>query len=89
MMKVAKTMDLAGIVILGDFCDFYSVSSHSKDPGRALKFEYELRQVDKKLRELNSLGAKHRVFVEGNHEDRLLRYLRDTAPALHSVIRYP
>ena len=89
MMKVAKTLRLYGIVILGDFCDFYSVSSHSKDPNRALKFDYELAEVDKKLLELNSLKVEHKVFIEGNHEDRLLRYLRDRAPELHNVINIP
>lgn len=89
MMKVARSLNLHGIVILGDFGDFYAVSSHSKDPKRALILDEEIAAIKGKLKELNSLGAKEKIYVEGNHEDRLLRYLRDRAPELHSVMSIP
>lgn len=89
MLKVAAQLKLYGIVILGDFADCYAVSSHSKDPKRSLQFDYEISEVRKRLDDLGKLGAKHKVFVAGNHEDRLLRYLRDKAPELHSVISIP
>ena len=86
MMKVAKAAKLHGIIILGDFCDFYSVSSHSKDPRRKLRLDWELKEVCNKLNELDSLKVKRKIYIEGNHEDRLLRYLRNVAPELHSVL---
>lgn len=89
MLTVAKSLKLHGIIVLGDFCDFYAVSSHSKNPIRANKFDWELKQVVKKRKELDALGAKHKVFIEGNHEDRLTRYLQDHAPQLHNVINIP
>lgn len=89
MMKVARSLKLQGIVLLGDFVDFYAVSSHSKDPKRNWKFEWEIKQVRKKLNELDSLKAKHKVYVAGNHEDRLVRYLKDKAPELNDLISVP
>jgi predicted phosphodiesterase len=89
MLKVAKSQSLHGIVILGDFCDFYAVSSHSKNPSRAGKFEWEIKEVKKKLKELQNLDVKHKIYIEGNHEDRLTRYLQDRAPELHDIISIP
>jgi predicted phosphodiesterase len=39
MLKAGKAFKPQHTVILGDFADFYGVSSHSKDPNRALKLE--------------------------------------------------
>lgn len=86
MLKAVEQLDLYGIIILGDFGDFYAVSSHSKDPKRKTMFEWEIQQVRAGLDRLDALKVKHKVFVEGNHEDRLLRYLKDVAPALHDTI---
>lgn len=89
MLKVAGDLALHGIVILGDFADCYAVSSHSKDPARKTMLEWEINEVKKKLGELDKFKVKTKVYIEGNHEDRLLRYLRDVAPALHDVVSIP
>jgi hypothetical protein len=36
--------------------------------------------------QLDDLGAKRKVFIEGNHEDRLRRYLADKAPELFGLV---
>lgn len=74
------------IVILGDFGDFYSVSNHSKDPRRVMLLDEEIRCVNERLSELDALGAKEKHFIEGNHENRLQRYLDDHAPALKGLL---
>lgn len=82
MLKAAKGFSPDIVVIGGDFGDFYAVSSHSKDPARAFQMDAELKSVNVALDEVQSLGAKDYYFVEGNHEDRLRRYLQDKAPEL-------
>src|ERR1035437_7030661 len=89
MLKAGKIFKPDHTVILGDFADFYGVSSHSKDPNRALKLKEEIEQVKEALDQVASIGAKNNVFVSGNHEDRLERYLRDRAPELFNFISIP
>ncbi len=75
------------IVILGDFGDFYAVSGHLKDPGMGNDLKWEVDQVVMHLYQLRKLAPKARiVFIEGNHEDRLRRYLWERAPELFGVI---
>lgn len=69
-------------VVLGDFADFYSVSSHSKNPLRAQRLSEELPEVLHSLDLLDTLGAKKQIYIEGNHEFRLQRFLESDSPAL-------
>lgn len=89
MLKAGKTFKPNHAIIMGDFADFYGVSSHSKDPNRALKLKEEIEATKEALDQVRSLGAKNNVFVAGNHEDRLERYLRDKAPELFNFISIP
>lgn len=82
LLKVARELKPDTIVVLGDFADFYSVSSHDKSPNRATTLMDELPAVHKALDELDSLGAKTKLFIEGNHEFRLARHLSSNSPAL-------
>ncbi len=74
------------IVIQGDWADFYKVSRFSKDPKRALSFEEEVTNCNDGLDELDSIGAKRTIFIEGNHENRLVAYLADKAPDLFAYV---
>jgi predicted phosphodiesterase len=89
MLKAGKAFKPDHAIILGDFADFYGVSSHSKDPNRALKLKEEIESTKEALDLIVNLGAKNNVFVSGNHEDRLERYLRDKAPELFNFISIP
>jgi predicted phosphodiesterase len=89
MLKAGKAFKPDHTIILGDFADFYGVSSHSKDPNRALKLKEEIEATKTALDQVKALGAKNNVFVSGNHEDRLERYLRDKAPELFNFISIP
>lgn len=74
-------------VCLGDFADMFSVSSHSRDPRRKLLLEDELHAVRDELRAVERAmpAGCRRIFLEGNHEWRLSRYLHDRAPELASL----
>jgi hypothetical protein len=86
VMKVGRAFKPHHLAVIGDFADFYTVSSHSKDPNRTTQLSEELTDVLFGLDELDDLGAVHKVYVGGNHEDRLTRYLRDKAPELFGVV---
>lgn len=89
MLRVGKAIKPHHLVVIGDLADFYTVSSHSKDPNRALKLDEELKGVKKGLDELDALKATEKKFIAGNHEDRLTRYLQDKAPELFSMVNIP
>lgn len=87
--KVAKANRVNHLIVLGDFWDMYSVSAHSKDPTRGRDLVAEIEEGKHELQRLSEScrGAK-KVFIGGNHEDRLERYLRDKAPELHTVASF-
>lgn len=88
MMKVARSLKPTWLVHIGDLADFYAVSDHDKDPDRANHFKEEIEVVNGLLDELDSLGAKDKLFIEANHEDRLRRYLMKS-PELHGIVTVP
>ncbi len=89
MLHVARDLKPKHVYVIGDFVDFYAVSSHSKNPVRATSLEVELLAAGECLAELEDLGATNMVYIGGNHEDRLRRYLQDKAPELFGVVNVP
>ncbi len=77
------------LVIQGDFPDFYKISRFKKDPRREHSFEEEISDCLQGLDELDALGATRKVYLAGNHEDRLLSYLAVNAPELFGYITVP
>lgn len=73
-------------VTLGDFFDMYAVSSHTRNPGRVSRLQYELEQGKKCLAELRK-RTDRAVFIAGNHEDRLQRYIYEKAPELFETVK--
>lgn len=73
------------IILNGDILDFYDVSSFDKDPARINSLQKELDLANKFFYKLRSLSSSSRIiFVKGNHEDRLERYLKKH-PELYSL----
>jgi len=90
MLKVGQALKPDHIVVNGDLFDFYKVSSHSKDPQRALSLIDEVADGNVGLDELDALNPDaNKIFVEGNHCDRLRRYLADKAPELFGLTDIP
>lgn len=89
LLKTASHWQPDGLVILGDFADFYAASSFAKNPGRKNLLAEELVQTRIALGELVSAcgpACTLKVYLEGNHEERLGRYIAQNAPALHGLI---
>ena len=89
MMDVATDLKPKHIVCMGDIWDCYTISKYSKSPERTLRFREEMRIVNSLLDQLDSLGAENKLFVEGNHEDRLRIYMQDKAPELWGMVALP
>lgn len=76
------------IVFIGDFADYYRVSRYFKDADR-MDFEKELAVVNKMLDKVQEFSYERDVdvtFLEGNHENRLARYVQEHAPDIHSIV---
>jgi predicted phosphodiesterase len=89
MLHVCDTFKPQTIIILGDFADCYSVSKFSKDPARKLHFQWEINEVCATLDKLDALGATQKVYIAGNHEFRLDRFIQDKAPELWGILDIP
>lgn len=91
VIQVAKTWAPDRIIILGDFGDFYSVSSHQKNPAlRNLFLKDEVVDVTAGLDELaNAAPDAKKYYVQGNHEWRLERYIAAQAPDLFGCVDTP
>lgn len=88
-LKVFKDIQISELVILGDFADFYSVMSHQKDAEMArYQLEKEVEAVNTKLDELDDLFPKaKKIYIQGNHEYRLERYISSRCPELFNLIK--
>jgi predicted phosphodiesterase len=86
MIHAVSQLKIDEIVVLGDYADFYAVSSHGRDPRVAQMLVEEIDDVNAGLDELDALfPAAKKIFIEGNHEYRLERYLMNQAPGLFGV----
>jgi len=87
MLQVAQDQEIDEIVILGDYADFYGVNAHGISPSVEKKLMQEVEEVIGHLEELNELFPKaKKVFIQGNHEYRLERYLKNKAPELFGLV---
>lgn len=90
MLAVAKDIDPDGVYILGDYADFYSINAHGKAPHINIKLKDEIYEVHQRLKELSDLFPKaKKVFIEGNHEFRLARYIANKCPDLFDLLTIP
>jgi predicted phosphodiesterase len=87
MLRAAQAIKVQNICVLGDFADFYAVSSHTKDPSRKADLQWEVNAVTLALDELDRIFKGKKKFIQGNHEQRLERYLADKAPALFDTVK--
>ncbi len=85
-LEVAKHVKPDALVIIGDFADCYSVSQYSKSPERRVSLKSEIDSVNRALDQLERLGIPEVIYVEGNHEDRLTRYMCERAPELYGLV---
>jgi predicted phosphodiesterase len=87
MLRAAQACGIENCALLGDAVDFYAVSSHDKDPRRRNDLQWEVDEGNRFLDELDRVFPGKRMYVAGNHEDRLRRYLTNVASALFSTTK--
>jgi predicted phosphodiesterase len=83
-LKFVREEQPDGVILNGDVSDFYSISRYDKDPARQQRLARELAGLEAVvIAPLRAAVPKAKLWVtEGNHEDRLRRYLWQNAPAL-------
>lgn len=75
------------VVLLGDWMDAESLKSHAPTKPGIRDFQEELDYAKHRLDELDNLpSVKRKVYIMGNHEWRLERYLAERAPALFKSV---
>ena len=98
MLTIAKDLNekvkpLDQINIMGDFADFHGVKLHPKMPYEmSLKetLRDEIRQVYLAVKQLRDMFPEAEInYIEGNHEQRLQRYLVQKAPELFDFVTLP
>lgn len=77
LIRVCKTLRPDFFINLGDLHDFYQLSRFDKDPSRKTTVADDCTEVRKFLYKIDGvLPVKCRkVFIEGNHEIRLQKYI--------------
>jgi predicted phosphodiesterase len=84
-INYAKEWQPDDVIIGGDFADFKHVSFWKDAPGRA-NFSDEIAIVKGYLTNLRNVFPLQRIiYLEGNHEARLARYLYTKAPELYGL----
>jgi predicted phosphodiesterase len=89
MLRALKVHKPDILLVMGDFADGESLSLHEPDEPGKRDFEDELGCVLRALTQLDELGAARKIYLEGNHEQRLSRYLARRAPALYRSLALP
>jgi len=89
VIKSIKQFQPDILIILGDFADCFSVSSHDKSPARKTLLHKEIDSVREHLEQLEELNVKRKIYVAGNHEQRLERYITQKAPELFGLVDIP
>ncbi len=86
---LAKDKRFAGIINLGDFVDFWQISSYDKDPSRTETIHDDLMKYYVFLDKICEIMPANTEFhaLEGNHEKRLHKYIAKHAPAVHQMVR--
>ncbi len=88
MIFVLKTIGIDAVYIMGDYLDFYYVNGHGpKYPGMVGHLKDEVEDGITGLDELDAVfpDAK-KVYIEGNHEYRLARFIQNKAPELFGLV---
>lgn len=82
LIKVAKEIKPDSFVQLGDIVDFYPISHYKKDPDRSsgTNLQHELDRTRDLIARFAAIAPI--TILQGNHEERLAKYLMEKAPGL-------
>lgn len=88
-LKWLRVKQPARVVINGDFLDAESVSRHGGNPSPP-KLGREVAQAKKALLDLRTACPfSEIIYLQGNHETRLERYIIENAAALEGLLTLP
>lgn len=77
------------VVVLGDFADFASLSGHDRDRPTRESLQQEAVAVNTMLTAIETASPEaKRIYIQGNHEHRLDRYLMRTAEQVFPFVRF-
>ena len=90
-IKIIQTWDnLAGIILNGDIAEIVTVSIHPKNPELDKFLNKEIDYTNSKFDDIQSNFQDIPVaYLEGNHEARIFRFIRDQCPQLWGLIDTP
>jgi predicted phosphodiesterase len=81
-----KKEKIENLILNGDILDSTAISTHPKNP-QTPKYLYEINLANQLLSSLGSDFPKVKIyFKEGNHEDRLQRYIMANAEQLEGIV---
>lgn len=84
-VREAKRRGIKGVLLNGDTLDSHEISNHDKNPS-APRYVDEVEKGKELLGWLRGQFPKARMLIkEGNHEERLSRYIIQRAPALFGL----
>jgi UDP-2,3-diacylglucosamine pyrophosphatase LpxH len=86
--KVIKTLAPDYLIVLGDSLDFYQLSKFDKDPLRKTTVSSDVTEFRHVLHRLDGACPMktEKVFLEGNHEHRLQKWIWSNATELGNMI---
>jgi predicted phosphodiesterase len=88
-LKVADHVQPDQIIIVGDGIDFHGLSRFTKDPGVEEMLVDEISEMREFLASLRKRFPKTElIYILGNHENRLVKYIQEQAPALYGVVTF-
>jgi len=87
-LEVGSYLGISAIYFLGDLLDMYSVTLHPKSPEIITFLDDEIQAGCEFLNMIDhEFSGIKKVFIEGNHEFRLSRYITKNAPELFGFIK--
>ncbi len=89
VVKTAKAVGVDTVICIGDFADMLSCSMHDPMDDKRTTLKDEVYEVNKALDKLDGIGAKRKIYLSGNHEHRLERFLARNAPTLFDSLKIP
>lgn len=88
LLKAARKIQPDTLILLGDWVDCHAVGNHPRTSPLKHTLEGELSAARFALQELTEAcgNPTQKVFIEGNHETRLNRYIMQNAPELFGML---
>lgn len=87
VIDIIKDIQPDYIYILGDFGEFHATTSHPKHPQIKQLLKDEVYEVIKWLKRVSEAAPdSERHFIEGNHSNRVARYIQSKCPDIFDMV---